>query len=311
MSRVADALPILALLAAVLARIVPSQTVAAHVDLLLAALVLVTALDIDPRDLLMVHTGWWLIAALAIFPLVPLGLIGWGLAQLTHGPTRVGVLSLGLSPTEVASVGLIGLMGGAAELAVATLACSLLLSAVLGPPLLGLLAGGAHHAHVLPLLGRFALVVILPLVAGLTIRGARASIKRHRDVLYAVSSVLVSLLVYGSLSAANGGSLGGAIAISAAFLAVSAAVAASVVHPLGARERPLVLTIGMRDFAVAAALAAAASGPAAAHVAGIYGVLMLLAGASVTGVVRRHARAQPGPKRENRATPPAGRQPGP
>jgi BASS family bile acid:Na+ symporter len=293
MSRVADALPLLALIAAVLARALPSGALAAHVDLLLAALVLVTALDIDPRDLLRVHTTWWLIAALAVLPLVLLGLVGWALGQLVHGATRVGVLALGLSPTEVASVGLVGLIGGPAELAIATLAGSLVLSAVLGPPLLGLLDGGAHHAQVLPLLGRFALVVLVPLLAGLLIRAGRSSIARHGDALSAASSVLVSLLVYGSLSAADGGSLGSAIAVSAAFLAASALVAALAVRPLGRRERPLGLTIGMRDFAVAAALAAGAAGPAAAHVAGVYGVLMLLAGATVTGVVRRRRSRRP------------------
>lgn len=298
MARVADALPILALIAAALARLVPSGALAAHVDLLLAALVLVTALDIDPRELLAVHARRRLIASLVVVPFVLLGLAGWGLGQLVHGATRIGVLALGLSPTEVASVGLIGLMSGPAELAIATLAGSLVLAAVAGPPLLALLAGGTHDAHALALLGRFALVVILPLIAGLLLRAGRASIARHGDALSGAGSLLVCLLVYASLSATNGGALGSALVISAAFLAVSAALAAAALR-LGVGS--LTLTIGMRDFAVAAALAAGAAGPAAAHVAGIYGVLMLLAGATVAGVVRRHARA----------TPPAGRQPGP
>jgi predicted Na+-dependent transporter len=42
----------------------------------------------------------------------------------------------------------------------------------------------------------------------------------------------------------------------------------------------------MRDFAVAAALAAEAFGPRAAVVAGVYGVLMLIAGAALAARVR-------------------------
>ena len=61
---------------------------------------------------------------------------GWGLSQLVHGDTRDGVLALGLAPAEVASVGLIGLMGGATELALAVLTVSLVLSALAGPPVL-------------------------------------------------------------------------------------------------------------------------------------------------------------------------------
>src|SRR5512135_2381383 len=138
-ARVPDLLPLLALAAAGLARLAPSADVAARVDLLLAGLVLVTALDIEPRLLVAVRSRWRLVLALSAVPLVVLGLCGWGLSQLVHGPARTGVLALGLSPTEIASVGLIGLIGGAAGIGIAVLACSLTLSAVLGPPLLGLL----------------------------------------------------------------------------------------------------------------------------------------------------------------------------
>ena len=47
--------------------------------------------------------------------------------------------------------------------------------------------------------------------------------------------------------------------------------------------------IGLRDFAVAAALASQAFGPPAATVAGVYGVLMLLVGAAGAELLRRRA----------------------
>jgi predicted Na+-dependent transporter len=282
-----DALPALALGAAVVARLAPSAALAARVDVLLAALVLVTALDIDPRRLVAVHARWRLVLLLATAPLLALGAASWALGQAAHGATRTGVVSVGLSPTEVASVGLIGLIGGPSEVAVAVLACSLVLSALVGPPLLALLAGGAHGADALPLLGRFAIVVILPLCAGLAARGGRPELARRENALSAISSLLVVLLIYGSLSGTGGGRLGPAIALSSAFLVCSALLALTAFRVLGGGlDRSLALTIGMRDFAVAAALASAASGARAAHIAGIYGVLMLLAGASITGVAR-------------------------
>jgi predicted Na+-dependent transporter len=68
---------------------------------------------------------------------------------------------------------------------------------------------------------------------------------------------------------------------------LSLLVALGGMRALGAGiDRSLALTIGMRDFAVAAALAAGAFGSPAARVAGIYGVLMLLAGATITGLAR-------------------------
>ena len=287
---VPELLPVLAIAAAVLARIVPSAALASRVDLLLAALVLVTALDIDPRRLLAVSARWRAVLALAILPLPVLAVAGWALAQLVHGATRDGVMALGVSPAEVASVGLIGLMGGPAELGIATLAVSLVLSAVTGPPLLGLLGGGGagHAVAVLPLIGRFALVVMLPLVVGLLIRGARPGLAERAPELSAGASLAVVALVYASLSGAGGGALLSAALISAAFLGVCAVLALASARAFARKpDRPLVLTIGMRDFAVASALATGAFGARAAHVSGVYGVLMLLAGASAAGLVRR------------------------
>jgi predicted Na+-dependent transporter len=261
------------------------------VDVLLGVLVLVTALDIDPRQLLAVAARWRTVLMLALVPLLALASGGWVLAQLVHGATREGVLALGLSPTEVASVGLIGLLGGAAELGIAVLAVSLVLSAVAGPPALAVLGGAGHAAHVLPLLARFGLVVMLPLVVGLLARGARPELARHEAELSVASSVAVVLLVYASLSDAHGGDLASAALVSAAFLALSAALAVGAVRAFGQHfDRSLALAIGMRDFAVAAALAAGAFGTGAAHVAGVYGVLMLLTGATVTAVARRRVR---------------------
>jgi predicted Na+-dependent transporter len=228
-----------------------------------------------------------------VVPLVVLASGGWVLPQLVHGDTREGVLALGLSPTEVASVGLIGLLGGAAELGIAVLAVSLVLSALAGPPALVLLGGAGHAAHVLSLLGRFALVVMLPLVLGLLARGARPELARREAELSVASSLAVVLLVYASLSDTRGGELTSAVLISAAFLALSAGLAVGAVRVFGQRLDPsLALAIGMRDFAVAAALAAGAFGSGAAHVAGVYGVLMLLAGATVTAVARRRVRRE-------------------
>lgn len=277
----------------------PSGGAARGVDELLAGLVLVTALDIDPRALHAVARRWRLVLALTAGPFLALGAIAWAISAFVHGALRTGVLAVGLSPTEVAAVGLIGLMAGPAEIAVAVLAGSLVLSALAGPPLLGLLvtpAVGVQALDVLALLGRFALVVIVPLLAGLLIRSARPSLSHARVPLAAAASILVTGLIYASLSDTGGG-LGEAAAVSAAFLALSALVAAAAlpvlrrVHVGGS----LALVVSLRDFAVAAALAAAAGGSSAARVAGVYGVLMLLLGAGVTGIVRARARRRSPP----------------
>ena len=90
------------------------------------------------------------------------------------------------------------------------------------------------------------------------------------------------------------------IRLSAAYLAVAAALllfllgSALVGRLLGARAaRPtataLLLTTSMRDFAIAAGLAAAAFGPAAAAPLGLYGVAVLVWGTAAAGVLRQRA----------------------
>ncbi len=82
--RIPDLLPVLALIAAGLALAVPSATLSSNVDVLLALLVLATALDIEPRQLLRVLARWRTILLLAAVPAVTLATGGWLLG--TAGP---------------------------------------------------------------------------------------------------------------------------------------------------------------------------------------------------------------------------------
>ena len=57
-------------------------------------------------------------------------------------------------------------------------------------------------------------------------------------------------------------------------------------------------SISMRDFAIAAGLAAAAFGPAAAAPLGLYGVAVLVWGTAVAGVLRQRTAGTPAGKQE-------------
>lgn len=296
--RVPDALPLLALLAAGMSRLVPSQALADHVDLLLAGLVFLTALDIDPRRLTELAGHGRTIMLLVVVPACALAVLGWIIARFVSGDLREGVLALGLAPAEVASVGLVGLIGGMAEQAIAVVGLSLVVSAVAGPPLLSAIGGGAVAAHPLPLLGHFALIVLLPFVVGVLIRAVTPALAR-RDAEISLSSTLVLLaLIFASLTATNAATIGSALLVSAVFLALSAVIAWVTQRVLSHHlDPPLALTIGMRDFAVAAALASAAFGPRAAQVAGVYGTIMLISAAAVSALMRRARREPSDPQR--------------
>lgn len=291
------ALTPLALLAAAFALIVPSRSVADRSDVLLAALVLATALGIAGSDLLALRDHAGVVIALSVVPLIVLALVAWALGQLFDQSTRDGLLAVGLSSSEVASVGLAGLAGADATIALGGVTGSLVLAALIGPVAIGWLAGHGGHGSGGQLLGRFALVVIAPLVAGVALRSLPAAqrwLEPRDEERDGVGAIVVAVLVYAALSGTNGAhGLGAALIASLAFLVVSAALAA-----LWQRRRhdvtavPGALTIAMRDFAVAAALASQAFGNRAAAVPGVYGVVMLLAGSAFVAWVRRSLRTR-------------------
>jgi predicted Na+-dependent transporter len=227
------------------------------------------------------------VLALALGPFLVLVPLAWAIGRLFDGAVREGVVALGLAPTEVAAVGLAALAGADAVLVLAAVAGSLVASAALGPVALAAL-GGSADVDLGPLLGSFALVVLLPLAAGLAARAAVPKLGRAEPEFGAIGALAIAALVYAALSGtaeAGGGTLGAAVLAGAAFLAASAALAAIALRE--ATDATPAFCLGLRDFAVAAALAGQAFGPRAAVVAGVYGVMMLVAGAALAAVERR------------------------
>lgn len=284
--RIAAAVLPLTLVAAAAAVIAPSGAVAERSELLLAALVLLTALGIDPHRLEVLRRRPAMVLALSAGPVLVLVPVAWAIGHLFgDGPVRDGVLALGLAPTEVAAVGLVALAGADAVLALAAVAGSLVVSAVAGPLVLSAL-GGAADVRPGPLVASFALVVLVPLAAGLAARAAVPSLGRAEPHCAAGSAVVIAALAYAALSGAgNTGALGEAALAAGAFLAVSAAV--GIVAARAAADLVPAFCLGLRDFAVAAALATQAFGPRGGTVAGVYGVMMLIAGAGLAAAERR------------------------
>jgi bile acid:Na+ symporter, BASS family len=289
LSAVPGALTPIALVAAVLGLLLPSVGLAERSDLLLALLVLVTALGISFADLRRLGAHAREICFLSIVPMIALVAAAWLIGRPFTPLVRDGLLAVGLSSAEVASVGLVALAGADATIALGVVTGSLIFAAVVGPLMLGALSSTPVHVSSAHLLGRFALVVIVPLAVGVAVRSrsvwaARlAALDPPREGLAALT---VAVLVYAALSGTHGAHhLGAALLASVAFLLISGCLAALWRRFAGARASALpgALSITMRDFAVAAALATQAFGPGAGAVPGVYGVVMLLTGTIAAG----------------------------
>jgi predicted Na+-dependent transporter len=267
------------------------------INVLLAVLVFATAVTIEPAALRRAALAWRpLLAALAVGVTV-LPALSWAASRLAPaGSLRDGVLAAGLAPCEIASVATTAMAGGEAAVAAGVLIGSTVAAVAIAGPILSLEAG---HAGFSPggVVVNLALVVALPLAAGIALRAAapaaaRAEQAAARTAVAAVAALVALIAAEVHLSAGYA-SVAGALAV---FLLASALIG----WLLGARApRPvaaaMLLTTSMRDFAIAAGLAAAAFGPSAAAPLGVYGILVLVWGTAAAGFLRRRP---PGPELE-------------
>ena len=286
-------LPAAAVAVAALAALEPSMWLATHSDLLLAALVLASGLGIGAAELGRVRANLPAVAALSLAPMPLIGACAWVIGRPFSAPVRDGLLAVGLASSEVAAVGLVAIARADAAVTLGVVVGSLIAAAVLGPVAVSALGAGAG-VHVASLLGRFGLVVIAPMAAGLALR-SRPRVARTLEALdeqrEGVAALVVLALVYAALSGARGGHGLLSAALASAALLASCGMLALLWYRSASPHLaiPGAMAIGLRDFAVGAVLAAQAFGPAAATVPGVYGVLMLIAGAATAGRLRRRA----------------------
>ncbi len=275
----------------------PGRAVSAHsgIDVALAVLVFATGLSLRLADLAAVRSAWRRLLAVLVISTAVLPVLAWAASQLIAEPVlRSGMQAVGVAPAEVATVALCVLAGGEAAVCAVILATSTLVTVLAAGPILSVL-GTSAAVSAGGLLTTLALIIALPLAAGLALRaswspgpGADAVVR-----IVAVAALLVLLWQVASQIRLDTGYVR-VVAALLAYIAASAVLGGLLSVRLGRRRGVAVLLpVAMRDFAVAAGIAAAAFGPAAAAPLGAYGVLVLLAGSAVTHLARRRPAGAP------------------
>jgi predicted Na+-dependent transporter len=276
----------------------PLAWLAGHqgINILLAVLVFATAVTIEPAALRRLTATWRSLLAALAAGITLLPALSWAVSRIVAaGSLRDGIMTIGLAPCEIASVATTAMAGGEAALSAGVLIGSTVAAVAAAGPILTLEAGRAsvHPGHIVISL---ALVVALPLAAGVLLR-ARIRLGPGAERA-ADTTAVVTVAALVALIAAE-------VHLSARYLAVSLALAAFLAGSavlgrlLGAGTRraaavALLLTTSMRDFAIAAGLAAAAFGPAASAPLGLYGILVLVWGTAAAGFLRRRQRLASG-----------------
>jgi predicted Na+-dependent transporter len=261
------------------------------IDILLVILVFSTAVGIEPRSLRRLPASWRLLTLALVVGVTVLPALSWLASHLvTSGPLREGVTTMGLAPCEIASIATTAMAGGDVGLAGGMLIGSTVLTVTVAGPILDIETSGSsiRPAHIIV---NLLVVVALPLAVGVSVRALTPVPRRGERMASTVSVLSVAALV--ALVAAE-------VHLSSRYLAVVAAISTFVVASavvgrlLGLKSRrpameAVLLTTSMRDFAIAAALASAAFGPAAAAPLGVYGITVLVWGTGSAGFMRaRH-----------------------
>jgi predicted Na+-dependent transporter len=258
------------------------------IDVFLVILVFFTALNIEARSLRALPAAWRPLALALIVGITVLPVLSWLAAHLiATGHLRDGVSAIGLAPCEIASISTTAMAGGDVALAGGVLIGSTILTVALAGPILAFEASGTmlDPWHILiNLLG----IVAAPLAAGVLLRFVVRWPARVGDLATATSTLTVAALV--ALVAAE-------VHFSEAYVSVLAAILLFLVASAGVgwlvgrfgggpSKKAVLLTVSMRDFAIAAGLATAAFGARAAAPLGIYGVAVLAWGTGSAGFMR-------------------------
>jgi predicted Na+-dependent transporter len=263
----------------------------------LAVLVFCTGASMTFREIGAIRSASGRVVVVLAVSTVTLPAAAWLASHLVSGAAlRGGVLAAGVAPAEVASVALTGLAGGEAALAAGLLVASTVVTVLLAGPILALL--GAHSVtSQLALLATLAVVVALPLLAGTALRSLDPLDGREQPALRAAGTVSLLVLLWEVASelhlAVSDTRL---VAALLAYLACGAGLGALLgTGAPPARRTAVLLPTAMRDFAVAAGIAASAFGARAAAPLGIYGILVLVFGTVAVALTRR--RRPPGSAR--------------
>jgi predicted Na+-dependent transporter len=286
----------------------PLAWLASHqgISILLAVLVLATGVTIEPAALRGAARSWPSLLAVVAVGITVLPALSWALSRfVAAGPLRDGVMTVGLAPCEIASVAVTAMAGGEAALSAGVLIGSTVTTVAVAGPVLAFeaedsalrSANSLYSASAVDpghIIASLSVVVALPLAAGVALR-ARVPVARRAGPAAAVTAtaaVAALVAVIASQVRLSGRYLPVAAAL-VLFLAGSAVAGRLLgVRPARPAAAAVLLTTSMRDFAIAAGLAAAAFGPAAAAPLGLYGILVLAWGTAAAGVLRLRSRPE-------------------
>jgi predicted Na+-dependent transporter len=263
------------------------------INVVLFALVLSAAMTLPLAAVARLRSRALRLTIVEALALLGLPVIAWLAAQLVpEGPVRLGIICIGVAPAEIATVALATVAAGSTAIAACLLVVSTAVTALLAAPILTLLAGGGSVRSG-ELLVTLILVVIVPFAIGIAARTRLSADIEDPAAKVATGAVTVLVALVASQVEFDSGLARATVAL-IVIIAASALLGTGAGRLLPPGDRSAVLlSMSMRDFAVAAGIAAAAFGPEAAAPLGLYGIIVMIWGTVVASRARRSVEAVP------------------
>lgn len=242
---------------------------------LLALLMFLVSLTFDVSDVkgVLKRPSWQVLATFLVYG--PMALAGALIGRLFFGsfaasPLAVGQALVGALPTDVSAPLLVLLGRGNVGLAAVLNAVNTALAPFVVPPLLLLLTGVRFEVPLAELMLELALIILVPLVAGVFLRSRFPRAVSGLDPLYSFGSSLTYLLLLLAVVGPNAGTILDyglyALVILAAQLALNLtgyALGSSTRFLTGSRETQIafLFTVSKKEFSIAAAVVVASGLP--------------------------------------------------
>jgi len=224
-------------------------------------------------------------------------LAAFAIGHLLRLPTELmmGVLLVGSVASGTASNVMTWISGGNVALAVSLAIVSTVISVVVTPLLIWLMAGQGVHVPVVPMLWNIAEIVLLPIVAGVIVHQFIAAYIKRIEPMLASMAVLAILFIIGVIVSANAGQLaqlGPIVAIAVVLhngVGLLGGFWGGRLLGLDQRQcRALAFEVGMQNSALASTLGATFFSPLSALPGAVFSVWHNISGSLLAAYWKRH-----------------------
>ena len=266
-----------------------------YVSWILFVMILGLGLTLELSEFVSVAKAPWKVLAAVLIKYTAIPLLAYALSLLiVDEDLAIGTLVIGAAPSEITSALMVGLADGNVVLGATIMIFSILISPFAMPWILSITSGSSTSLDTFDLFLQLLLIVVVPVMIGLSIRTKFKCLKRYKEEFTSLSSLMVILLIFAVASNSAEQILDTSL-IGLALILLTLNLSGYGAGYLAARilrikeVKSYIFTIGMKEFGIATAVAVQFFDSDAAVPAAIYGVIMLVTAPIMTRILRNRS----------------------